>query len=428
MTSNPATSIYSNTPTTTASDLPPREADLRARATRVIPGGMWGHQNVRYLTERYPQFLAEAHDAYLVDADGRRYIDLMCAYGPIILGYRHPAVETAAEQQRLLADTQNAPSPVAVELAETLVDTIEHADWAVLAKNGTDATTACVTISRAATGRRIVLAARGAYHGAAPWCTPTPDGVLDTDRAAIDYFEYNDVASLEQAAARAGDQLAAVIVTPMKHFEGQDQELVDLAFAHALRKCCDRAGAVLILDDVRCGFRFHVGSSWTPIGVQPDLSAWSKALGNGYPIAAIVGRESLRDAASHVYLTGSFWTSAVPMAASLATIKELRESSAFADMNASAVRLRDGITAQAAAHGLHVRYTGHPTMPYLTFGEDTDYQRMRVFAAACLDAGLYLHPRHNWFISAAHTDTVVDAALQATDQAFATVAGTFGTH
>ena len=427
MTSMPGTSIYTSTPAAKAADLPPHEADLRARAGRVIPGGMWGHQNVRYLTERYPQFVAEAHGAYIIDADGRRYIDMLCAYGPIILGYQHPVIEAAAAEQRLLADTQNAPAPLAVELAETLVDTIDHADWAVLAKNGTDATTACVTISRAATGRRIVLAARGAYHGAAPWCTPTPDGVLDTDRAAIDYFEYNDVASLEQAAARAGDQLAAVIVTPMKHFEGQDQALVDLAFAHALRSICDRAGAVLILDDVRCGFRFHVGSSWTPIGVQPDLSAWSKALGNGYPIAAIVGRESLRDAASHVYLTGSFWTSAVPMAASLATIRQLRETSAFADMNASALRLRDGMTAQAVAHGLQVRYTGHPTMPYLTFGGDTDYQRMRVFAAACLDAGLYLHPRHNWFISAAHTDAVVDAALTSTERAFSTVAATFGT-
>jgi glutamate-1-semialdehyde 2,1-aminomutase len=427
MTSNPATSIYADTGVARAAEVPANEAALRARAARVIPGGMWGHQNVRFLTERHPQFLTEARGAYLLDADGRRYVDLLCAYGPIILGYQNPVVDAAAEKQRLLGDTQNAPGPLAVELAETLVDTIDHADWAVLAKNGTDATTACVTIARAATGRRIVLAARGAYHGAAPWCTPTLSGVLDTDRAAIDYFEYNDLDSLNAAVQRAGGQLAGVIVTPMKHFEGQDQELVDPNFARSLREHCDRAGAALILDDVRCGFRFHVGSSWTPIGVQPDLSAWSKALGNGYPIAAVVGRDSLREAASGVYLTGSFWTSAVPMAAALATIGELRETSAFADMNASAQRLRDSIIAQATAHRLNVHYTGHPTMPYLTFPHDTDYERVRLFSVACLEAGLYLHPRHNWFVSAAHTDPVVDAALQATDHAFSAVAEAFGT-
>jgi glutamate-1-semialdehyde 2,1-aminomutase len=387
---------------------------------------MWGHQSTRFLDPRYPQFLASADGAHVVDADGRKYVDLMCAYGPILLGYKHPAVEAAAEKQLRLADTQNAPSPLAVDLAETLVDTIDHADWAVLAKNGTDATTACVTIARAASGHQIVLAARGAYHGAAPWCTPNTAGVLDTDRAAVRYFDYNDIDSFTAAAAAAGDDLAAVIVTPMKHFEGQDQELVDPAFARAIRAACDRAGAALILDDVRCGFRFHVGSSWTPIGVRPDLSAWSKALGNGYPIAAVVGSDSLREAAAHVYLTGSFWTSAVPMAAALATLGELRGTTAFADLTRAARRLSDGIRAQAASHSLTVAYTGHPAMPYLTFAADDEFERMRVFSLACLDAGLYLHPKHNWFVSAAHTDAVIDAALAATDQAFSAVRSAFG--
>jgi glutamate-1-semialdehyde 2,1-aminomutase len=402
------------------------DTSLRTRAARVIPGGMWGHQSVRYLIPSYPQFLTSARGARIVDADGREYVDLLCAYGPIVLGYQHPAVEAAAERQRQSADTMNAPSPLAVELAELLVDTIEPADWAILAKNGTDATTACVTIARAATGHKVVLAARGAYHGAAPWCSPNLAGVLDTDRAALRYFEYNDLASFAAAADAAGNDLAAVIITPMKHFEGQDQELVDVAFARAVRAACDRAGGALIIDDVRCGFRFHVGSSWTPIGVEPDLSAWSKALGNGYPVAAVTGSDSMRDAAASVYLTGSFWTSAVPMAAAIATITQLRQSSAFGDMNRGAARLADGIRAQAAAHSLTVAYTGHPTMPYLTFAADSDYERMNVFARACLDAHLYLHPRHNWFVSAAHTDDVVDAALAATDHAFSAVRSAFG--
>ena len=182
MTGTSRSSIYDGSPAGDARQAvpasAPRDAALRQRAARVIPGGMWGHQSTRFLSPEYPQFLASASGAHIVDTDGRQYVDLMCAYGPILLGYQHPAVEAAAEKQRRLADTQNAPGPLAVDLAETLVDTIDHADWAVLAKNGTDATTACVTIARAASGQPIVLAARGAYHGAAPWCTPNTTGVL----------------------------------------------------------------------------------------------------------------------------------------------------------------------------------------------------------------------------------------------------------
>jgi glutamate-1-semialdehyde 2,1-aminomutase len=395
---------------------------LMRRAVSVIPGGLWGHQNRRFLTPDHPAFVASSGGAYLTDIDGREFVDLMCAWGPMILGYRNAVVDAAAQAQAALGDTQNGPAPILVELAETLVDTIDHADWAILAKNGTDATTACVTIARAQTGRDVVLLARGCYHGAAPWCSPDPAGVLASDRAAIDYFDYNDQASFVEAARRAGDRLAGVVITPFKHIEGLANEDVVPEFARLVRRTCDAAGAVLVLDDVRCGFRLHVGGSWEPLGIRPDLSAWSKALANGYPIAAVLGADGLRSAAENVFLTGSFWTSAVPMAAALKTIEVLRTTSAFERMVAAGDRFAAGIRGQIAElQNVSAAYTGPVTMPYVVFADDADHERISQFAVVCLRHGLYLHPKHNWFLSAAHDDDAIDRALSATAYAFAEV-------
>jgi glutamate-1-semialdehyde 2,1-aminomutase len=394
---------------------------LRERARAVIPGGMYGHQSAASLPSAYPQFMRGGRGARIWDVDGNEYVDLMCSYGPVVLGHQHPRVQEAAAAQAALGDCQNGPGPVMVDLAELLVQTVRHADWAMFAKNGTDATTMCCTIARAHTGRQKILAAAGAYHGAAPWCTPRPAGVTPQDRANLGYYAYNDLASAQRAAAAAGDDLAAIVVSPFKHDAGHDQELVDPAFARGLRALCDATGAALILDDVRCGFRLHLGSSWEPIGVSPDLSAWSKAIANGHPLAAVLGNDAFRDGARQVFVTGSFWFSAVPMAAAIATITALGEERAVEAMQRTGAELRDGILAQARSWELPVNYTGPVAMPYLSFAGDADRELAGLFAATALRGGLYLHPRHNWFVSAAMTGDDLALALEATDQAFAAV-------
>jgi len=382
---------------------------------------MYGHQSAGPLPPEYPQFMRNGRGARVWDADGNCYIDLMCSYGPVVLGHQHPKVEEAAKAQAELADCQNGPAPVMVDLAELLVATVRHADWAMLAKNGTDATTMCCTIARAQTGRSRILVARGAYHGAAPWCTPRPAGVTPQDRANLGYYTYNDLDSARQAAGEAGEDLAGVLVSPFKHDAGYDQELVDPGFARGLRELCDATGAALILDDVRCGFRLHLGSSWEPVGVDPDLSAWSKAIANGHPLAAVLGGDRFRDGARRVFVTGSFWFSAVPMAAAIATITALRDEGAIEAMQRAGTALRDGIVAQAAAWKLEVNYTGPVQMPYLTFVGDADHVLASVFAAEAVRHGAYVHPRHNWFVSAAMTPQDIDRVLAATDLAFAAV-------
>ena len=179
----PTTAVGATAPVAQAStghpaSSPPTSADqaLRARARRVVPGGMTGHLNAASLPTGYPQFFARGQGCRLWDVDGREYIDFMCGWGPNLLGYRHPEVEAAAQAQAAQGDCLNGPTERFVELAEALVDTIAHADWVMFQKNGTDATTVALMVARAATGRRKVLAAHGSYHGATPWCTPVPAG------------------------------------------------------------------------------------------------------------------------------------------------------------------------------------------------------------------------------------------------------------
>jgi glutamate-1-semialdehyde 2,1-aminomutase len=398
------------------------DAALRARAARVIPGGLWGHMRVQGLPAGYPQFFQRADGCRLWDADGREFIDFMCSWGPIVLGHHDPEVEAAAEAQRRAGDTMNGPAPVLVELAETFTAMVAHADWALFAKNGTDATTLCVTTARAATGRRKLLVARGAYHGAVPWCSPSLAGVTAEDRAHLLHYRYNDIASLEQAAAACGDDLAAVLASAFRHDHGVDQELPTPEFAAAVRALCDRSGAALILDEVRAGGRLDLAGSWESMGVRPDLSAWSKAIANGHALAAVTGTDRFREAAASIFVTGSFWCGAVAMAAALATLRKLQAVDGIAHMQAMGQRLRDGLARQAAAHGFRIRQSGPPQMPMLLFDDDPEAALGSAFCSLALERGVYLHPKHNMFLSVAHRPQDIDQALQATDSAFAALA------
>lgn len=400
---------------------------LRERAAAVVPGGMYGHLNAAQLPPGYPQFFASGEGAVVRDVDGNEYVDLMCSWGPIILGHQDPAVDAAVRAQQRHGDCLDGPTPLFVEAAELLVDTIADADWAMLAKNGTDATTLCTAIARAATGRRKVLVARGAYHGSASWSTPGARGITEADRANTGYFEYNDLASVEAAVAAAGeDDVAVIMVTPLRHDLRRDLEAASPEFATGLRAICDRIGAALAIDDVRAGFRIAVGGSWEPLGVRVDLSAWSKAIANGHPLACVTGVDALRDAASGVFTTGSFWLAALPMAAAKATITQLRETDAHERIGRAGRRLRAGLAAQAATHGLDVTLSGPVEMPFMTFAGDADFARASLWAVTAIDHGVFAHPFHNWFLSAALTDELVDRALAGTDHAFAAVARSDG--
>jgi glutamate-1-semialdehyde 2,1-aminomutase len=402
------------------------DLQLRQRAAKVVPGGMTGHLNAAGLPAGYPQFFERGQGCRVWDVDGNEYIDFMCSWGPNLLGHHHPVVDEAARKQQALGDCLDGPTPRFVELAERFVARSAHADWVLFQKNGTDATTVCLMVARAATGKRKVLVATKAYHGADPWCTPIPQGITPEDRAHLIHYTYNDIASLEAAVAQAGSDLAAIVCAAFKHDLGIDQELPTPAFARRARELCDQAGAALILDEVRAGFRVHAGGSWETVGVRPDLSAWSKSIANGYALAAVTGIDALREAATRIYTTGSFWSGGVAMAAGLATIEVADAQDVVGHVQAMGQRFRDGIAAQAASHGVPVRQTGPAALPLILFDEDPGFDKGAVFTVEALRRGVYLHPKHNMFLSLAHTVQDIDQALQATDAAFAAVAARFG--
>lgn len=396
-----------------------RDAELRERARLVIPGGMYGHESAALLPDSFPQYFARAEGAYLWDCDGNRYIDYMCAFGPNLLGYRHPAVEAAAAAQAAQGDTMTGPSEAMVVLAEDFVSMISHADWAIFCKNGSDATSMAMVTARAYRDRKKILVAKGTYHGASPWNTPSLKGIVPEDRAHVITFDYNDLDSARAAFKSAEGDVAGVFATPFRHEVFADQFLPSAEYATGLRRLCDDADALLIIDEVRTGFRLSRDCSWAAHGVAPDLSAWGKVLGNGHPISALLGSEKARAAAASIYVTGSFWFSAVPMAAAIATLNIIRSTDYLERIVAVAKRLRDGIDEQARRHGIAVRQTGPAQMPQILFDEDPDWRKGSFWTGTAARLGAYIHPYHNMFCCAAMTPADVDATLEITDRAFA---------
>ena len=395
------------------------DAKLRKRAERVVPGGMYGHMAVqRGMPEGYPQFFERASGCRLWDVDGNEYIDFMCSYGPMIAGYGNPRIRAAADAQREQFDIGDGPPPVLVELAEKFTEQITHAEWAVFAKNGNDATTICNMIARAHTGKRKILVGESAYHGSQPWANRRAKGTPPEEHVHYPTYRFNDVEALRATARKAGGDLAAIVVSSYKHDVPQRQELVDPIFAREVRRICDAENAVLILDDVRGGLRLSLDVSWSELGVQPDLSAWGKAIANGEPLAAVLGSEAHREAASSIFYTGSFWYQGAPFAAAIETLDVLKEVNAPQRMAQLGQQFRDGLYEQAQRHGFGIHQSGPPQMPMIEFDDDSKKEKVAAFCANALRHGVYLHPWHNMFLSIAHTEADIEQALEGTDRAF----------
>ncbi len=404
-----------------------RSVALFERACRVIPCGIYGHHSPALRTPgATPYYFARGEGSHIWDVDGNEYVDWICAYGPMVAGHSHPRVEEAAAKQRAQGDCLSGPSELMVELAERMVAMTPFADWFVFAKNGSDMTTWAVQVARAHTGRSKVIMAQGAYHGKDAWCTPGHAGLTTGDREDVLTIRCHDLAGLETLVERHRGNVAAVVLMPYHFTNWWDSEMPPEGFWKGVRALCDREGIVLVLDDVRTCFRLHMGGSGEYFGFRPDLSAYCKAIANGYALSACGGREEFKTAASKVFLTGSYWFSAVPMAAAMATLDELEACDGIARMLEIGQMLCDGLTEGAASHGLKLTCSGHPAMPFVRFTNDDDLYRTQVWCAEVTRRGAYVHPHHNLFVSTAHTEQDVQRTLEAADAAFAIVKAQFG--
>jgi glutamate-1-semialdehyde 2,1-aminomutase len=399
-----------------------RSEILKSRAQKVFPNGIYGHLSTNIMPENYPQFFTSARGVRMTDVDGKEYIDYMCAFGLNLFGYGDEEINEAYIQQMRKTDTLTGVSEVMVDLAEKFTGIVTHADWAIFVKNGTDATTLGAMIARAHTGKDKIIIADGAYHGAAAWCNPSPVGSTAAERSGRISCIYNDVDSLERAVAEAGDDLAAIFATPFKHDVFIDQFEPNLAYARRARELCDKTGALLVVDDVRAGFKLARDCSWAVVGVEPDLSSWGKCIANGHPISALLGSDKARKAAAQVRATGSYWFQSAPMAASIVTLDRIMNSPYLENIQSLGASLRSGMAASATKNGVGLRQTGPVTMPMFLFDDDPDLRKGYFWCGEMAARGIYMHPFHNMFISNALTEDDIALTVAAADEAFKALA------
>ncbi|MDG2113438.1 MAG: aminotransferase class III-fold pyridoxal phosphate-dependent enzyme [Actinomycetota bacterium] len=395
---------------------------LYQRAQRVIPKGVHGHYGYA-VTDEAPVFFESSSGSHFTDVDGNDYIDWMCAYGPMILGYNHPVVDEAAARQMAAGNTVSLAAPVMADLAERLVDMVTGADWALFGKNGADSTSLAVMIARAATGRRYVIKVDGGYHGSAPWMqTPGNPGTVAGDHDLVISVAWNDTVAVQNALDAHDGEVACFISSPYHHPAFADNELPADGYWATIEATCRKAGVAIIVDDVRAGFRIDLAGSHTAYGFQPDLMCFGKALGNGHPMAALTGTDAFRQAATDTFFTGTQFFNAAPMAAALATLDELEKADAANRITEIGEQLNAGLADVAASHDYDLAISGVPGMPYFRNAGEGGFARHSRWIAECVKRGAYLLDYHNNFVSVAHTDDDLRRTWDIADQAFAALA------
>jgi len=404
-----------------------RSKELFQRAVKVIPQGIYGHFNpATTIPGSYPYFITKAKGSHFWDVDGNEYIDYVCAYGPMILGYAHDRVDEAFAKQARLGTATTPPTPLLIELAEKMVEVNDCADWAMFAKNGADTTSWAIVLARGYKRRNKIILANGGYHGTQPWSGSNHTGITPTDRGDIVMVPFGDLSAFQLAVDTYKGQIAGAMFTPYHHPVFEEQKLFDASFWQALRRICDENDIVLIIDDVRAGWRLDIKGSAHYFGFRPDLACYCKAIANGYPISAIVGTNKMRMVATKAFQTGSYWNNSPEMAAALACIDEMQKIDAAGICNARGAQLRNGLEDLAKAHGLQFKMSGPNAIPFMHFTNEHNYKRAQLFCKECSLRGVYFLWHHNMFLSAAHTEEDINKTLDVADQAFKIVKEQFG--
>lgn len=397
------------------------------RALKVIPSGVYGHQGpsegLFLPMEKWPLISSRAKGAYFWDMDDNRYLDLMCAYGPNVLGYNDPDIDAAAIAQLKVENCVTAPSYKMVECAELLVDTVACADWAYFMKNGTDATTFSVLCARAHTGKKKIFFLEGYYHGNDQWAMKVDyPGILPEDVANNRVIPWFDLNALQQAYDACNGDVAALIAQPYDHGNFADNRVANREYWRQVREFCDKHGMLLIIDDVRAGFRLDLAGSDHYYGFKADIICFCKALANGYNMSAACGGEHLKATASSLSFTGSYWMSAVPFAACIATLNKMKVLDTPRLFRENGTKLTEGFKAAAAEHGFELVVSGEPALFYLRIANDNSLMLHQEWVAECVSRGLFIASHHNHFLNAAIGPGEIELATQIAEDAFAAVA------
>lgn len=358
-------------------------------------------KNYTQIEDAFPFYGSHAKGAYLWDVDGNRYIDYTLGYGTIILGHADDRV-TKAVVQELEKGSCLSPlwRPAQVVLTELLTSVIPNSEMAFLMKTGSDATSGSLRLARIFTKRDKVV--RWGYNGWHDWSTPRPIGVTKSTQADSLTFQYNDVDSLRALFDANPEQIACVIMMPF------ELEKPQIGFLEEIRSIAHKYGALFILDEMRSGFRMSLGGAQEYFNVQADLATYSKAMSNGHPISAIVGRADVLSGVGSTKMTATFFANSAEMAAAITTISILKETNAIAHIWSMGRLFEQGINKVISEYKIPAKYMGYPPCPFIQFTiQDMikNEQAKTIFYTETTRRGVLFHPNHHWYISAAHTES-----------------------
>jgi glutamate-1-semialdehyde 2,1-aminomutase len=420
---------------------------LFARAQITTPGGVNSPVRAFRSVGGTPRFITRAEGAWFWDADGKRYIDYIGSWGPMILGHSHPAVIKAVQEAAAHGLSFGAPTEAEIEMAEEICRVLPSVEQVRLVSSGTEAAMSALRLARGATGRDRIIKFEGCYHGHADsllvkagsglltFGNPTSAGVPEDFAKHTLVLDYNNSQQLEDAFREMGSSIACVIVEPVPG----NMNLVrpDPEFLQTMRRLCTQHGAILIFDEVMSGFRVALGGAQSLYGVKPDLTVLGKVIGGGMPVAAFGGRADIMKHLAPlgpVYQAGTLSGNPVAVAAGLSTLKLIQAPGFYESLSAQTAKLAQGLSKAAKESAVEFCADSVGGMFGLYFAKDIptnyaeimtcDKAKFNTFFHAMLDEGVYLAPSafEAGFVSARHDDAVIDATIAAARKAFSALA------
>lgn len=422
-----------------------KSEQLFEKAQKVIPGGVNSPVRAFKGVGGTPVFIEKAEGAYITDSDGKRYIDYVGSWGPMVLGHNHPAIIDAVLKAVPNGLSFGAPTESEITLAELVCKLVPSIELVRMVSSGTEATMSAIRLARGYTGRDKIIKFEGCYHGhsdsllvkagsgALTLGQPSGPGVPADFAKHTITCTYNDLDSVKQAFEQYPTEIACLIVEPVAG--NMNCVPPKEGFLQGLRELCDQYGTVFIIDEVMTGFRVSLGGAQAYYGVKPDLTTLGKIIGGGMPVGAFGGKREIMEAIAPtgpVYQAGTLSGNPIAMAAGLACLTELSKAGNEEKLAEKTKTLAEGFKALAAKHKVPfvVQYVGG--MFGLFFTEQTevtsfqevmkcDAEKFNRFFHLMLEQGIYLAPSafEAGFMSLAHSDADIEATLQAADKAFA---------